>query len=971
MLNLFTGLAERLHMIVNVKGRFEIIIKFSLLLFAFLLNACTPANPQFGFDFSSEKVASSLNLKTDVEALNTSNNAKVNIYGSCNEKSTFKLVSPIEQELKCSAGSFSQTLDLLSLPDGNVEIKINEKDVFGDTLSQQKSLIKDMQAPTVTVVQPADIGSTISNINLSGTCSEELKDVQVFESSTGYTQSVKCSSSAWSMVFNLGSDFGINSFLFKVKHTDSGLNTSQVMTATVNRVVIGDYSISGVSTVYGGSYSSTLKGSFNNFWLRWTAAVNVTSFDLAVYELNGATSQYDISKCTRTSLSGTLSDVNLTGCNLSPGGNYQVKMVATNTLTQQIVRTLNFVTKSLPRLRLDAKKLFVPAGFDAVTATDIPYSEIIENYDVNDGPFTVTLSGVSAGLTGYWQNDNPNQKIVILPGTSRVSGIFAFSIQITDAFNNVSILDSGKFILAMPFSWAGLIDNDFNKPGNWCGSVSLHSGCLGSGAAPSFNAKVMIDDLCDSPIVNTSSPNCNPILSANTNVHSFFMKAKSFNQNGKALTVGDVAGPTSGDFNRSNSFFKQTAGQFNSSSPSSTGNLFLLNHFYQEGGVFYAPYASDFTISSMHTTVGSSVATIVNKNNFFHNYSRMIFIDPQGGSAGVVYFDAPLGTELYNVKFDTSGAAWAFRSDNLIVNGDLDLGGAIYSGNYPKLNAYSASNKMTLKGNLKCTGVNKGGSLPIYIDTGVSAKYLVSHTDCKFPPLYLANSPSSISEDYGSLYDVILERLVITTGNTFQAPGSSKKLIINTEFSDSAAQAFSNSGSFDSNNGIVQFENLGDGTKEFLINSSSALNKVSFVNNSSSGHFYKLTSDLYVQELTFSGTHSVNLRGYAMSVLTHELTFNKGLTRDPNVLSRISLASTGTTIITSNTADRINILYLDIGRNIFLAGSSLLLDLSGSNINLNSFYFSVPSNYVLDYYSFNATTGSINNMGGTVNSNSL
>lgn len=958
-------------MIVNVKGRFEIVVKFSLLfLFVFLQNACTPANPQFGFDFSSEKVASSLNLKTDVEALNISNNAKVTIYGSCNEKSTFKLSSPIVQELKCNAGSFSQALDLASLPDGNVEIKIDEKDVFGDATSQQKTLIKDMLAPSVTVVQPADIGSGTSTINLSGSCSEESREVQVFESSTGFTQTVKCSSAVWNMLFDLGSDLGINNFQFKAKHSDTGLNTSQATTATVNRVVIGDYSISGVSMTSGGSYTSTLKGNFNYFWVKWTAAVNVTKFDLTIYELNPNTSQYDISICNRSSLSGSSTDVSLTGCNLSAGGSFQVKMVATNTLLQQVVRTLNFVTKALPRLRLDAKKLFVAAGFDNVAATDIPYSEIIDNYDVNDGPFTVTLSGVSAGLTGYWLNDNSNQKIIISPGTSRVSGIFSFSIQITDAYSNVSVVDSGKFILAMPFSWAGLIDNDFNKAGNWCGSVSLHAGCQGSGTAPSFNAKVMIDDLCESPIANTSSTNCNPVLSANTNVHSFFMRQKTFDQNGKSLTVGDVTGPTFGDFNRSNSFFKQLGGVFNSSSPSSSGDLFILNRFFQDGGVFYSPYLSNFTISSMHTNTSTNVASIANKSFFFHNNSNMIFIDPQGIS-GNVYFDAPAGTELFNVKFVTSGASWAFRSDNLIVNGDLEIGGAIYGGNYPKLNGYYATNKMTLKGNLKCTGVNKGGSLPIYIDSAANSKYLVSHADCKFPPLYLANSSSSMTEDAASVYDAVFERLVITTGNSFQAPSSSRKIIINSEFSETSSQAFSNSGGFDANNGIIEFQNLGDGAKEFSISSSSALNKVSFVNNSTAGNFYKLASDLNVKELTFSGSHSVNLRGNGLSVTTQELTFNKGLTGDPNVLSRIALAATGTTLLTSNTSDRINIQYLDIGRDIFLTGSSLLLDLSGANINLNSFYFSVPSNYVLDYNTYNATTGSINNMGGTVNSNSL
>lgn len=962
MLNLFTGLAERLHMIVNVKGRFEIIIKFSLLLFSFLLNACTPANPQFGFDFSSEKVASSLNLKTDVEVLNISNNAKVNVYGSCDNKSTFKLTQPIELELKCDGGGFSQSLDLSTINDGSVLIKVDEKNVFGDLISQQKTLIKDMLAPLVSIAQPANLGAGTTTINLSGSCSEEGVDVVVSESATGNGQSVSCVSSTWNMVFNLGSDMGINSFLFKAKQTDKGLNTTQVATAAVSRTVIGDYSISGVSITNAGPYTLLLKGSFNSFWVKWTAAVNVTNFDLFLYQLNGVTSQYDILKCSRTSLSGSSSDVILTGCNLVAGENYQVKMTATNTLTQQVIRTLNFATKALPRLRLDAKRLFVESGFDVVGATNIPYSEFIDSYDNSDGPFTVTFTNISAGVASYIYNDNANQKVVVSP-SSRVSGVFSFNIQITDAFSNTSILDSGNLILAMPFSWVGLIDNDFNKAGNWCGSVSLHTGCQGSVTAPSFNAKVMIDDLCEKPVANSSTLNCSPVLSANAYVHSFFMKNKNFDQNGFNLTVGDVTAPTAGDFGRSVSFFKQTGGQFNSASPSSCGNLFLLNRFYQEGGVFYAPYASDFTLSSMETNIGTNVAVIANKNNFFHNNGRMIMIDPQGGS-GSIWFDAPAGTELNNVKFATDGSIWAIRSDNLIINGDLEFGGTLYMGTYyAKLVQYSVTNKITLKGNLKCTGVNKGGNLPIYIDSNTNSTYSVTHSDCKFPAVYLANSNSYLKEDASSVFDTIFERLVISAGNNFRAPAVSRKLIINTEFSDTSTYAFSNSGVFDANNGTLEFQNLGDGTKEFILNFNSTLNKVNFVNNSTTGHFYRLDSDLGVKELTFSGSHSVNLRGYLRTVFADDVTFNKGLTSDPNSLSRIALSSVGNYSLVVNTGDRINIVNFAIGRNISLAGSSFIADFSGATIDINSYYLNVSFGYTLKYNSLIYTTGSFSGSG--------
>lgn len=959
-------------MVVNVTGNLKTFAKLILLaLLVPLLNACTPANPVFGFDFSSEKLTSNLVIQTDVPALNVSNSAKVVISGSCNEKAKIKLISPVAKDLECAANNYQQSLDLVALPDGEVLFQIESKDIFGDMVVVEHKLVKDMSAPLLTMAQPSDIGSGVNNISLNGTCSEEGIDVIIDESSTGKQQKTKCNSSQWSMSFDLGSDLGINQFFFKAQHIDTGLNEVVVNSAAVNRVVIGDFSISGVSHISSGPYTSLLKGYFNNFYISWTPAVNVVSFEISIYEFNNTTNEYDIEKCHVSGIAGNLSSKQMTGCNLVAGMNHKVKMIAQNALRQSVNRDLNFATKNRPKWKLDSKKLYIGSSFETAAATHILFSDFIEDYDTDVAPYTITANSIDAPLNSILFINQGDQKITISPGTTRISGKFSASFVIVDSLGNTSDSEAVNYHLVMPFSWAGLIDNDFNKPGNWCGPFTLKDGCQGNNVAPSFSAKVMIDNLCLSPTTVTVSTYCEPALSANAQAHTFFIKSNSFSQNGFDLTVGDVGGASSGEFARNLSFFRQSGGAFNSTLAS--GQLTVTKYFEVTGGLFYAPKNSDFFLNAKDTTGGYDLAYISNKNYFIHNGSNLKIVDPLG-SSGVspVNLTFAENTELYHLTFDSDAGRWLVKSNNLIVNGDLNLGGRIRAGEYPHVLHYDSNSKITLRGNVICSGTFKGGSLPILIDTGIAATYKVTSNDCKLPPVYLAASGSFFTEHASSSFDLRMEGLKILSGNIFRAPAAPRKLKFMSELLSSGAYTLYNYGGvFDHNNSEVEFYNLGDGSKEYkIMNLSSTLNVVKFINNSLGGDFFKLQSNLIVNDLYFEGTHSVNLRGDLNTITADNLSFNKGLTADALVLNKIILSAAGGPFISVNTSDRINLPNLVLNRDISFSGTSFIFDLSGANFDIQTYNFTVPSGYDFYYNILNASTGFITS-NGTATASSL
>lgn len=957
-------------MIVNKKGSLQTAaFLLASLMLTYVISGCTPAKPQFGFDFSSEQVSSDLVLKFNVEALNIQNQAKVNISGTCRNNSTLKLLSPMNIDLSCVDGSYSKDLDLSSLDDGNINFKIEELNVFKELNYVEASLIKDLAMPSLTFPQPANLGSGTYNITLSGTCSENGESVKVFESSTNLSQETVCQSSAWSLNFDLGTDVGITSFVFKATHKDKANNTISITSSSVSRTVVGDYTIAGVATSAVGPFSNILKSSFTNYFVSWSAATNILYFSLSIFEFNATSKNYDIRKCLVTDIGGSVTSYSLSsGCALNPATNYQVQMVARNDIGQDVNRSFNFSTKALPQLKSNMTKLYIATSFDTATATNLKFSDLVDNYDTSAGGlYSLSINGFATPFSSLVTIDNANQKIVINPGTTRASGRFMGNLVFTDPFGNVSSNLQVTFYLLMPFTWVGLVDNDFNKPANWCGTFTLNGGCQGGATAPSFSAKVMIDDMCSFAVSASSgiASNCAPRLTANTSVHSFFIKANSFDQAGFSLTVGNTAGPTEGDLNRKNAFFKQTGGVFNSSSSSSFGALFVLNLFIHSDGIFYAPYNSDMTISSQDTNSGSVVASIGYSTKFFHNNGRLVFADPSGYSPYTVYFDAPADTVLNKVVFDLDGGTWTLRTSNLIINNDLEIKSRIRASvNIPKIIRGSNSQKITLRGNLICSGENAGGNMPITIEANKSVKYKVTNSNCKLPPIVMSNSGSSLSEDSSSVNDLKTESLLIASSNIFVAPAASRKIIIEPDAADNSSYAFSNQGSYDANMGELIFSSIGDGSKEFIINNTvSSFYNLKFLNNSAAGHYFNLQGTLYSRSLTFEGSHSINLKSSSSSIVTDELAFNKGLTSNASSLYKIQVSANGFNSITMNTSDRLNVRNLEINRSVNFIGSSNLYDFSGAAIGVGAYNIFLNSGNTLMYNTLFKTSGDILGLG--------
>ncbi len=918
------------------------VLVFWLCILLFIIG-CTPVSPVFDFDFSKEKLSSAIKIKSDVSFLNIENKGKMNLSGTCDASSSAKLkiTSPLILDLECLNGQFSKNLDFSEVADGIIEISVESKYAFGDTFVEKLIIQKDTQSPTVSFNTPGSIATNQPNLALTGLCSEMNEKVSVSELVSGIFHETVCNSGTWSLIFDLSSRLSQNLFQFMVKHSDRAGNFKEESSGQVTRLTIGNFDINGVSKTSGPSSSTKLNESFNSFYLKWTAAANVDHFEIFINEYNSQTSLYDILKCREGSILGSDVEHHLTTCSLAMAKFYQATLIATDAVGSTVSKSFNFVTKEPPRLKTGVSKIYIMSSFDSPMPTQIDYSSIIDD-DIEGAPFTVTPVSLSSPISsnGVHVLNDLSQKIIMTPQNyldGNLSGIFSATYKFTDQFNNESGIYTIQYHIVMPYSWAGMVDNDFNNQLNWCGSVELFTGCLGAISPPSFSTKIMIDNLCMSPTASWQGPNnCSPQLTSPGRVHSFYLKDNLFDQSGYDFFVGNINGPSTGDLARTKSFFKQTGGQFNLNI--STGTLEITFKYEQLGGTFYAPYLSNFILNSKDNPHDSTIAKISDKNNYFHNNGNLVFADPDGALGVYTIFDAPDGLELNNLRMDTDGGSWKLKSDNLVVNGILDLGGRDFSGSFPQLDSYSDTSKITLAGDLHCTGQSRGWTVPIHIENA-GLHYKVTHPDCQLPPLYLKGT-AELSEDLLSINDLKLQSLQIAPGATFTAPSQypvPKKLIFNTQKLPALSYALKVNGAFDHNRATVEFQNNSNSTSIYRILTSQPFSKLLFTNDLGMSSAYKLVSNLTTSILEISGANPVNLQSLVVSIQTESFILSKGLTPHANELDRVVMSASGNGNIVVNTAERINIKNLELMRNVDVVGTSSSVDFSGVKLDLNSF----------------------------------
>jgi hypothetical protein len=889
-----------------------------------------------------------LSIETNVRTLNVHSGSNLIISGNCDERSQSKLVLPIQSELSCFDGRYTKTLDLSASLDGKIFLKIESRNSMGNVETLEKIIQKDMVSPILSIQQPTDLGAGISSLDLSGTCSENGEDVKVLESSTGLSSTAKCLESAWTLKFNLGADLGINTFIFSAKHLDLALNEAQAMAAPVARTVLGDFSINGVSHLANAPFNSTLRtfGSNRTVYVEWTPASNVQSFSLEVLLYNLATTRYDISLCQATGIPGTVGTGSAAGCNLTPGTNYQVVVTARNTADQLVNRTFNFASKSRPKWRSDSINLFINTSVSTGIDTTILYSDLIEDYLIDDAPFTFSRSGYSGEFSAILTIDNANQKIVISPGSTKLSGRFSGQFEIADVLSNTSLQQTVTFNLTLPHSWIGAADNNFNNPLNWCGSIGLRTGCRADSAAPDDTSDIMIDNLCQTAF-------CDPSLTlASTVVHSFYLKANSFKQNGYSLTIGNPAG-----YQPATSFYQQTGGIFNS--PTSSGMLSLSTRFAHLAGDFYAPHSSDFLVSSQFASNDSQVFQVDDGSRFFHNDSNLTFIDPTGRSNANLIIKAPTGVTFKNLKFDSDGSSYVISSPGLTVSESLDFKGRNRVTHKQSIMALAPTDKIIFRGDtLECSGQNAGGNIPIYVTpTSLTALYKVTNSDCRLPPLDIRSptSPVTVKESPSSTHSLRIEALIIGNNTTFIPPDlrANRDLIIAAEHLVNNSYAFKNLGTFDSGESRVIFQNGGDGAGVYFIDPGvlAMIGKnLIFEQLESVANWYKLVGNTITSDLQIRGLFPVKLKGFSVGITSAEITLGQGFELSLQMPS-LTLSAAGISPIVVNTTQRINIEKLTILRSTTLSGSSSTLNLSGALIELGINTLSIPNSFTFQFLS--------------------
>ncbi len=139
---------------------------------------------------------------------NISNVSAFVISGNCSAiGQAVNITAPVSANNTCSVGgTWSVTLDLSSLPQGDFTIAYNHTDTSNNTVSKTRTYKKDTLAPTAAISSPSansyiNVGN-VASYSVSGSCSEETRSITITGDANG---TATCTSGAWTTVLNFTS----------------------------------------------------------------------------------------------------------------------------------------------------------------------------------------------------------------------------------------------------------------------------------------------------------------------------------------------------------------------------------------------------------------------------------------------------------------------------------------------------------------------------------------------------------------------------------------------------------------------------------------------------------------------------------------------------------------------------------------------------------------------------------------------
>lgn len=138
----------------------------------------------------------------DPVVMNATSSTGLWLMGECSEHSMpVELLSPVTATAACNGVTWSLMVSLTELPDGNGSLELKHRDVAGNAVRLTRAFRKDSVAPLLALARPAVNQLITASVQVSGTCSEEGRAVEV---TAPVVSSAPCSGGAFSLTLNLG-----------------------------------------------------------------------------------------------------------------------------------------------------------------------------------------------------------------------------------------------------------------------------------------------------------------------------------------------------------------------------------------------------------------------------------------------------------------------------------------------------------------------------------------------------------------------------------------------------------------------------------------------------------------------------------------------------------------------------------------------------------------------------------------------
>ena len=176
------------------------------------------------------------------DPINSDNESAYSVSGTCSSHSGEVTVSvggstpPVQPQ--CSSEAWSTSVDTTEVNDDPAVAITVSFGSGGDMVSDSGTILKDTVVPTVAITAPDP--ATEDNVAvypLSGTCSEDGREVTVSVDSLSPAPQPICSSGAWSVQLDISS-LGVGTFAAQASHTDMATNSEGALQQSIVRMGI-------------------------------------------------------------------------------------------------------------------------------------------------------------------------------------------------------------------------------------------------------------------------------------------------------------------------------------------------------------------------------------------------------------------------------------------------------------------------------------------------------------------------------------------------------------------------------------------------------------------------------------------------------------------------------------------------------------------------------------------------------------